>query len=335
MKIYDGFADIADSFDVLLVDAYGVFWDGSAFYEGSREIMEKMVKCGKPVCIVSNTTQLAEAAINSYRKRGLEPQRHFTDMVTSGDAARETFAAGGLDIDGNRIFVFGNPRKQIFEQTPYVTVDEPREADAFYISIPQLTNAQYEKLPALHQHFYLSRMSSDDGPAWWDSMVIDPFLPQLRALQKMGLPAICANPDFRAFEKPKNGDVALPVVRQGLVAEAYRKMGGRVIEFGKPHPGIFKYAFRQLGIEASPKVAMIGDTYRTDIVGALNAGVTPVWCVECGMAKYEIEQGKSLEEISGGRLEGVRMIRAFGGVAKSSDLLNRCRAAKFSDYGKL
>ncbi len=112
-------------------------------------------------------------------------------------------------------------------------------------------------------------------------------------------------------------------------------MGGRVIEFGKPHPGIFKYAFRQLGIEASPKVAMIGDTYRTDIVGALNAGVTPVWCVECGMAKYEIEQGKSLEEISGGRLEGVRMIRAFGGVAKSSDLLNRCRAAKFSDYGKL
>ncbi len=25
MKIYDGFADIADSFDVLLVDAYGVF----------------------------------------------------------------------------------------------------------------------------------------------------------------------------------------------------------------------------------------------------------------------------------------------------------------------
>lgn len=71
MKIYDGFADIADSFDVLLVDAYGVFWDGSAFYEGSREIMEKMVKCGKPVCIVSNTTQLAEAAINSYRKRGL------------------------------------------------------------------------------------------------------------------------------------------------------------------------------------------------------------------------------------------------------------------------
>lgn len=84
-----------------------VFLGRERFYEGSREIMEKMVKCGKPVCIVSNTTQLAEAAINSYRKRGLEPQRHFTDMVTSGDAARETFAAGGLDIDGNRIFVSG------------------------------------------------------------------------------------------------------------------------------------------------------------------------------------------------------------------------------------
>lgn len=90
-----------------------------------------------------------------------------------------------------------------------------------------------EKQPALHQHLYLSRMSSDDGPAWWDSMVIDPFLTQLRALQKMGLPAICANPDFRAFEKPKDGDIALPVVRQGLVAETYREMGGRVIEFGK------------------------------------------------------------------------------------------------------
>ena len=92
--------------------------------------------------------------------------------------------------------------------------------------------------------------------------------------------AVCrlcgANPDYRAFEKPKDGGEPQPVVRQGTIAEMYRRMDGRVVEFGKPHANIYQYAFRKLGISPSGRVAMIGDTFRTDMAGALNAGISAV-----------------------------------------------------------
>ena len=93
----------------------------------------------------------------------------------------------------------------------------------------------------------------------------------------------------------------------------YRRMDGRVVEFGKPHANIYQYAFRKLGISPSGRVAMIGDTFRTDMAGALNVGISAVWCVETGMSRYEAEQGVSLERQAGGRLADVYMVKSFGG----------------------
>lgn len=58
---------------------------------------------------------------------------------------------------------------------------------------------------------------------------------------------------------------------------------------------------------------MIGDTFRTDMAGALNAGISAVWCVETGMSRYEAEQGVSLERQAGSRLADVYMVKSFGG----------------------
>ena len=69
MKIHEGFAEIADRFDVLLVDAYGVFWDGGRFFPGSLEVMEEAVKKGRQVCILSNTTSLSADSVRSYEKK--------------------------------------------------------------------------------------------------------------------------------------------------------------------------------------------------------------------------------------------------------------------------
>ena len=68
MKIHEGFAEIADRFDVLLVDAYGVFWDGGRFFPGSLEVMEEAVKKGRQVCILSNTTSLIADSVRSNEK---------------------------------------------------------------------------------------------------------------------------------------------------------------------------------------------------------------------------------------------------------------------------
>lgn len=313
MKIYEGFTAIADRFDTLLVDAYGVFWDGGKFFPGSLEVMEDAVKKGQQVCILSNTTSLSIDSIRSYEKKGMIAGRHYTDFVTSGDVLREAVLAEKLDISGKKIYMWGTPRTALFADSKYRIVQNADEADAFYISIPQLSTEKKEEFPALAKHFYLSRLGSDGDPQLWDSMVEEPFYASLKQMHNLGLPAICANPDFRAFEKPKDGGSPQPVIRQGTIAEMYRRMGGRVIEFGKPHANIYQYAFAKLGTKPSARVAMIGDTFRTDIAGALNAGVSAVWCVETGMGRYEAEQGITLEQQSGGRLADINLVKSFGG----------------------
>lgn len=313
MKIHEGFAEIADRFDVLLVDAYGVFWDGGRFFPGSLEVMEEAVKKGRQVCILSNTTSLSADSVRSYEKKGMFAGRHYTDFVTSGDVFREAVLAEKLDIPGKNIYIWGTPRAALFADSAYRVVPDADEADAFYISIPQLTTEEKEAFPSLSGHFYLSRLTAEGESPLWDSLVTEPFKDSLLQMRQRGLPALCANPDYRAFEKPKDGGEPQPVVRQGTIAEMYRRMDGRVVEFGKPHANIYQYAFRKLGISPSGRVAMIGDTFRTDMAGALNAGISAVWCVETGMSRYEAEQGVSLERQAGSRLADVYMVKSFGG----------------------
>lgn len=44
----------------------------------------------------------------------------------------------------------------------------------------------------------------------------------------------------------------------------------------KPHPHIFLLGVQKLGL-APAEAVMIGDSYEKDVVGAWNAGITPVW----------------------------------------------------------
>lgn len=304
-EIYDSFAEIADRFDVLLVDAYGVFWNGKGFYDGSREMLAGQVDAGKKVIIVSNTTMLSSDAIASYAKKGLEKGVHYTDFVTSGDVARDAFIHDKTDIGGHKIYMLGTPNLKIFENTPFELTDAPEKADAFYISVPQLTAEQAEEHDLYENSFYRS------PKGLFDSTAIEPFIPGLKKLYKLGLPAINANPDLRASEKDEYGDVHF-VIRQGSIAETYRQMGGKVTEFGKPHRNIFDYTYKACAVSAAASAAMIGDTYRTDIKGAQNFGISGVWCVETGITAEELRAGKTLEQICCGNFENTFLIKGLG-----------------------
>ena len=51
------------------------------------------------------------------------------------------------------------------------------------------------------------------------------------------------------------------------------------LDFKKPEVEIFEYAAKQLGVECE-ECMMIGDVFSSDILGAIRAGVTPVWILE-------------------------------------------------------
>jgi ribonucleotide monophosphatase NagD (HAD superfamily) len=62
-------------------------------------------------------------------------------------------------------------------------------------------------------------------------------------------------------------------VTQGCIGAYYEKLGGKVVYFGKPFREIFEYAKTMVDGLPNEKIAMIGDTPWTDIVGANAVGI--------------------------------------------------------------
>ena len=291
MKIYDNLLDIADQFDTFLVDAYGVFWDGKGLIKGSPETLKTLVRQGKKVCILSNTS-----AINySYESRGLKQGIHYTKVITSGDVFYDALCRNDLPFPGHNIYMIGVLEFDITRGTSYQLVNKIEKADLIYFGIPQLTEAEIKQYPDLKDSFFLSKK-------YYNSSAVKPFLDKVEQAFQSHLPVVSTNPDLIAAE---GGHW---MIRQGTLAKLFRDMGGQIYEFGKPYPNIYQYAFQKLGVQPSPKIAMIGDTYRTDIRGGLDAGITPIWCLDTGIAQYEVEHGTPILTQAGGSLDGIILI---------------------------
>lgn len=296
--IYPDFNAIADRFDTLFVDAYGVFWGGTGPIPNSLETMAAQVQQGKRVCILSNTTMIEPESINNYTRKGLVQGVHYTDVITSGGALRHALMTDNIPFPGHRLYPLGHIRFKFDKNMPFRMVDTPEQADIVFFETPQLSSEEYSQ----HPEWQSICIPTSPEKKHYDILNISPFLPALKQLQAMGLPAISTNPDLIAREGEHW------IVRQGTCAEIYRSLGGQVVEYGKPYKNIYDYAFQKLGIKPSPRIAMIGDTFRTDIRGALDNGITPVWCIDNGVAKYEEDHGRSLEEQAGGSLDGIVLI---------------------------
>lgn len=303
--IYSNFDEISDLFDTLFVDAYGVFWGGSSLIPGSLEALERQVARGKNVCILSNTSVTGTALIDNYTKKGLTKGLHYTHAVSSGDVFLHTLKNNLLPIAGCKVYVLGQSKIDITRGTKYKLVSNPTEADFVFFGTPQLSSEQIKNFPNLTNTFFQTTYASDK----YDCKTVTPFLSELNYLARLGLPAVSTNPDLIVMERHNGYSETNWVIRQGALAETYRQMGMQVVEFGKPYHNIYDYAFSLLNIKPSPRIAMIGDTFRTDIRGGIDNGITPVWCLETGVAKYEQDRGISLTEQAGGSLAGIYLIK--------------------------
>lgn len=273
---------------------YGVLWSGKAFYEGALETLKYLKDNKKIVCILSNSTTLSDG----LKKRVEEEYRDFA--ITSGEVMNYILKNSKLEFkvqkDYKKVYVFGKKGVPLFDGTDYEIVENLDDADFVYISVPQLTEEEYNNYSGDKSIFRKSKNGN------WDSIKIDPFLPQLDKYLEKKLPLLNANPDLTAAEADANtGEISF-VTRQGCVAETYRNMGGEVLEFGKPNKNIYDYAFddieKTLNIKIDKsKVVMIGDTLRTDIKGANNVGIDSILFTKTGVTANELENGENLETL--------------------------------------
>ncbi|WP_323770671.1 TIGR01459 family HAD-type hydrolase [Antarctobacter sp.] len=231
-------AEIADEFDVFLLDAFGVLNIGETAIPGTAERIADLRAAGKSVSVVSNAASLpASDLLQKYRRLGY--QFDLPDIVTS----RTALAAA---MNGHIIKRWGvmAPARSVFDDLGPLDMaalgDEARvfdEVDGFLLM----------------------------GSAQWtptrQALLED-------ALKTRPRPVLVANPDIVA---PRESGFSQ---EPGFFAHQLADRVGVVPTFyGKPFPDVFDLALSRLGPIDKSRVVMIGDSLHTDILGAQTSGI--------------------------------------------------------------
>ncbi|MFF9553091.1 TIGR01459 family HAD-type hydrolase [Methylobacterium fujisawaense] len=241
-----GLAEVADRYDLILCDVWGVLHDGQKAHEAAGEALIRFR--GRPgarprrVVLVSNAPRPGDGVGRILDRFGV-PREAYDAILTSGDLTHDLIAAR----PGARIRHLGPERDLgIFQGLDLSLVPES-EAD-----------------------LVVCTGLFDDR-----SETPDDYRPELERLAARGLTMICANPDLVV----ESGNRLIPCA--GLLAAAYAEIGGPVVYAGKPHRPVYEAALAKgaalTGAPVDPaRVLAIGDAIRTDIVGARGFGIASV-----------------------------------------------------------
>jgi HAD superfamily hydrolase (TIGR01459 family) len=242
-RILNGLREIAENFDLVLMDLWGCVHDGVKPYPAALDALARLRDAGKSVAILSNAPRRASEVAAKLTEMGID-RALYTEVFTSGEETwkyLKTRSDGLGQRLGRRVYSIMPERDAgILEGLDLQPVTDMGEATFVLV-----TGVEDEKAQAKD------------------------FDPQLRAALKQGLPMICANPDLVVHRG------GVEEICAGTIAHRYESFGGRVVYHGKPHVKIYDVIFKALGSVRSRAIG-VGDSYRTDIRGAQNAAAKGV-----------------------------------------------------------
>ena len=240
-RFANGLREVAEAYDLFLLDQYGVLHDGEALYPGALEALAALREAGKALCVLSNSGR--SAAYNAERlERFSLPPSSYGRLLTSGD-----MAVAWLKREA--------PETRCYAICPPAAAVPLREAGLHLVE--ELEQAELLLLISL--------------PLPVDRMTPETLAPVFEAGLRRRLPMICANPDLVG---PKGDRV---VISPGRIAADYRAAGGAVRYFGKPEAAFFAGALSLFPEVRAGRAVMIVDTPETDLIGARAAGIAAIF----------------------------------------------------------
>ncbi|MCI3134202.1 TIGR01459 family HAD-type hydrolase [Phenylobacterium aquaticum] len=233
-QIISGLSDLADRYDVILSDVWGVIHNGRESFPAACGALAKWRADKGPVVLISNSPR-PSAAVHAQLDELRVPREAWSAFVSSGDATRVLLGgrapgpawAIGPDRDAPLYdgleLTFAGP-----EDAAFVSVTGPYDDE---VETPEHYRARFEQVAA------------------------------------RGLTMICANPDLVV----QRGDRL--IYCGGALAQLYAQLGGEVIMAGKPYSAIYGLCLGEaealLGRPVDRRrVLCIGDGLPTDVKGA-------------------------------------------------------------------
>jgi HAD superfamily hydrolase (TIGR01459 family) len=255
-----GLSQLAERYDLFLVDQWGVLHDGQNPFPGVRACLRRLMEIGKQVVILSNSGKPAPSNMKRLAEMGIE-EAAYTELVTSGDVVRDLIARRDrlpYSALGSRCLFWGSEGGEVL-----------------------LKGMQLQRTDAVSDaDFILLAGVTDFHP-------LSHYERSLRLAVKRRIPLVCANPDVVRFSK---GELRFSA---GEVARLYQDMGGTVHFVGKPHPAIYDYCFRIMGGVEPERTLAIGDSLSHDVLGGARAGVHTAFV--CGGIHHEEFEGLETE----------------------------------------
>ena len=228
-----GLSEIADDYDALLCDVWGVIHNGRESFPAALEALVRWKAERGPVVLISNAPRPSRA-IHGQLEYFKVPRAAWSAFVTSGDATRALLRERAPG--------------------PAWMIGPPRDAPL------------YEGLGLQEAGPEAAAFIAVTGPYDDDVETPEDYRERFEVAAARGLTMICANPD-RVVQR---GDQL--IYCGGALADLYEALGGEVLMAGKPFAPIYDLALAQAAALkpglASGRVLCIGDGVVTDVKGA-------------------------------------------------------------------
>ncbi|GFE63184.1 HAD-IIA family hydrolase [Litoreibacter roseus] len=243
----ENLAEIAEEFDVFLLDAFGVLNIGETAIPGTPERVATLCDAGKRVLIVSNAAGFPHSALmEKYTRLGYNfaPE----DVITS----RASLLAG---LKGRKDLHWGlmATRSTGLRDLEGLNLTYLEEDPSVYAAVDGVLMV---------------------GSAAWTEARQELLEDALRTRPR---PVLVGNPDIVAPREQgfstEPGHYAHRLADQTSITPEF---------FGKPFANIFDLAFARVGDVDRARVVMVGDSLHTDILGAQTAGIASALIADYG-----------------------------------------------------
>jgi HAD superfamily hydrolase (TIGR01459 family) len=234
MRRVGGLSELADAYDSLLCDVWGVLHNGVAAFPHAVDALRRFRAEAGPVVLITNAPRPYPSIRDQLVGLGVTLDS-YDGAVTSGDVTRAVIAAR----PGLKLFHLGPDRDMPFYEG--LDMSFVGEDEAELICCTGLLDDTTETPENYRKMF--------------------------ERLVPLKLDMVCANPDLvveRGHEL---------VYCAGALARLYAEMGGHAILVGKPHAPIYEAAKKRIAELGGKKTLAVGDGLPTDIRGAVDNGV--------------------------------------------------------------